>query len=197
MATEVKLVNAIDAHWNALIRKIPVHRSLTAIIFSLNGPALAVVTGEYVQTFETATGVATFEVNQSAVSVALSPDDYMLAYWIEDRSVRVWDVQTSNPIQKFVGHEGAILSVAFSPCGNMIVSGSDDKMVRIWDISSGCGKCLLEGHSDSVSAVCWSGTGDSVISGSEDASVRVWDVSRETCLMILRAHCWNYKLKCR
>jgi WD40 repeat protein len=115
MATEVKLVNAIDAHWNALIRKIPIHRSLTAIIFSLNGSALAVVTGEYVQTFETATGVATLEVDQSATSIAFSRDNAMLVCGFIDGTIRVWDGQTSNLVQSFVGHGGRIFSVVFSP----------------------------------------------------------------------------------
>jgi WD40 repeat protein len=187
LINEVKLVNTNDAHWDACIRTIPIARFSTGITFSHNGSELAVCSEEYTKIFETATGVSTFEVGESAVSIAFSPDDDMLACGSKDGTVRIWDIQTSVLVQSFAGHGGRIFSVVFSPCGNMIVSGSDDNTIRIWDISIGC-KCALTGHTESVSAVCWSGTGDRVISGSWDASVRVWDVSRQTCLMVLRGH---------
>jgi WD40 repeat protein len=188
MTTEVKLVNAINAHWEACIRTISIPNTLITTEFSHTGSALAVVSEEDVKIFETVTGVATFEVDESAVSIAFSSDDDTLACGFKDGMLRVWDVQTSNLIQSFVGHEGEIYSIVFSPCGNMIVSGSGDNTVRIWDISLGCCKCTLMGHSDSVWGVSWSATGDQVVSGSWDASVRVWDVPSQTCLMILRGH---------
>jgi WD40 repeat protein len=189
MRTEVKLINAIDAHWDACIRKIPVDNSIRTIAFSHTGSALAVGSMWGVKIFETATGVATFEVRNRSFSlaVAFSPDDDMLVCGFEDGSISVWDVQTSDLVQLFEGHVSDVRSVAFSSCGTMIVSGSYDKTVRIWNMSSGRSKCVLKGHSDRVVAVCWYGT-DRVISGSWDDSVRVWDVSKQECLMILRGH---------
>jgi WD40 repeat protein len=186
--TEVRLVNGVDAHWDPCIRTIPTHYIATAVTFSHNGSAIAVVSQEHVKIFETATGVATFEVEESAVAVAFSPEDDMLVCGCENGSVRIWDAHTSNLVQSFVGHGDRIFSVVLSPCGNMIASGSGDNTVRIWDISLARCICVLEGHSESVRTVCWSGTGDQVLSGSEDSSVRVWDISRHACLIILRGH---------
>jgi WD40 repeat protein len=189
--TEVKLINAVDTYWDACIRRIPIHDSINAMTFSHTGSALAVGSKRDVKIFETATGAATFEVDNNYVSrilgIAFSPDDNMLACGFQDGSIRVWDVQTSNLVQSFEGHEKGVPSVAFSSCGTMVVSGSRDKTARIWNMSSDRCKCVLEGHLDWVVAVCWCGT-DRVISGSEDASVRVWDVSSQTCLMILHGH---------
>jgi WD40 repeat protein len=165
MMTEAKLVNGIDPQWDACIRTIPIHSFVIATAFSHNGSALAVVSEEYTKVLETATGVATFEVDERGVSVAFSPDDDILVCVFEDGTVRVWDVQTSNLAHSFEGHVEEVSSVAFSPCRNMIVSGSHDKAVRIWDTSLGCCKCVLMSHSDWVSTVCWSPTGDRVISG--------------------------------
>jgi WD40 repeat protein len=189
MMSEVKLVNATDAHWNACIRTIPIDGAgPTGIVFSPKGSALAVSLTDDVKIFETATGVATFQIEEPVWSVAFSPNDDMLVCGRKDGMIRVWDVQTSHLIRSFEGHGGGILSIAFSPLGDMIVSGSSDNTIRIWDISSNCCNCMLEGHSNQVRAICWSGTGDQVISGSYDHSVRVWDVSKQECLMILRAH---------
>jgi WD40 repeat protein len=186
MMNEVKLINAIDAYWDACLRAIPIHSTLIALAFSHNDSELGVVSKDCVKIFEIATGVATFGVDESAASITFSPDDDWLACGRKDGTVRVWDVQTSNLVQSFVGHEGTIFSIVFSPCGNMIVSGGQDMTIRIWSMSSGRCKCVLEGHSNLVSSVCMSTTVDQIVSGSWDASVRVWDVSRQTCLMILR-----------
>jgi WD40 repeat protein len=189
MMTEVNLVNAIDAQWDDCIRTIPIHDQPYDIVFSHKGSALAVAYHAGVKIFETVTGVATFETDKPAISVAFSPDDDMLVCGCGDRTLRIWDAQTSDLVQSFEGQNGKLIySAVFSPCGNMIVSGGDENIVRIWDISSGQCKSMLKGHSNSVRAVCWCGTGDRVISGSLDSSVRVWDVSSQTCLMILRAH---------
>jgi WD40 repeat protein len=188
MTTDVKLVNAIDPRWDSCLRTIPIHNVADKIVFSHKGSALAVVSCKDVKIFETATGVATFEINESAWSIAFSPDDDKFVCGCEDGMIRVWDVQASYLVQSFEGRRDAIYSVAFSPSDNMIVSCGRDNAVRTWDMSSGSCKCVLEGHLGSVQAVCLSGTGDRVISGSSDCSVRVWDVSRQECLMILRGH---------
>jgi WD40 repeat protein len=189
MTEEVKLVNAIDAQWDACIREIPIDNDPDAIVFSHKGSALAVISYEGVKIFETATGVTTFEIDGPRIkSIGFSPEDDMLVCGDGDGILRIWDVQTSDLVQSFEEHGSTISSVAFSPCGNMIASGSGGGTVRIWDISSGRCKCMLKGHSKSVQAVCWSGTGNRVISGSFDGSVRVWDVSSQMCLMILHAH---------
>jgi WD40 repeat protein len=188
MTTEVKLVNGINARWDSCIRTIPVHNWVYRIVFSHKGSALAVIADNSTKIFETATGVVTFEIDDSPFSAAFSTCDDMLVCGFDDGMLRVWDVQTNNLVKSFEGSRGEIDSVAFSPCGNMIVSGSDDKTVRIWDISLGHCKCVLEGHSDRVRAVCWSGTGDQVISGSLDGLVRIWNVSRQICVMIFHGH---------
>jgi WD40 repeat protein len=186
MMREVMLVNATDAYWNFCIRTIPFDGAdPKGMVFSPKGSVLAVFANNGVTIFETATGVATFQIEEHVQSVASSPDDDMLACVYLDETIRVWDVQTSCLIRSFEGHGCRISSVAFSPLGDMIVSGSDDNAVRIWDMSLNCCKCMLEGHLNWVQAVCWFGTEDQVISGSWNCSVRVWDVSMQECLMIL------------
>jgi WD40 repeat protein len=198
MMSEVMLMNATDAHWNSCIRTIPFgSTSPIFVVFSPKGSALAVASYYNVKIFETATGVATFQIEERVLCIAFSHDGDMLACGYLDGTIRVWDVQTSSLIRSFEGHGGRISSVEFSPLGDMIVSGSDDSTVRIWDISSNCCKCVLEGHLNRVHTTCWSRTGDRVILGLLDGSVRVWDVSRQECLMILRAQTsWVISVAC-
>jgi hypothetical protein len=70
--------------------------------------------------------------NRKLNNVAFSPDGERIASGSEDKTVRLWDVNSGKEIAPFKGHESSVWSVAFSPDGNRIASGSDDKTVRIW-----------------------------------------------------------------
>ena len=70
--------------------------------------------------------------------MAFSPDGKRIASGSGDKTVRVWDAATGQPVgQPLTGHTDGVTSVAFSPDGKRIVSGSDDKTVRVWDAATG------------------------------------------------------------
>jgi WD40 repeat protein len=193
LATEAKLVNAVDATWNACIRTIPVYDEVHRVVFSPKGALLAALGENRIKVCDAVSGacLATFDGQRSVQTIAFSLDDHFLASglgWYGPGTVKVWDVQTGNLIQTFQGHSGVVKSVAFSPCGTMVASGAVDKTIRVWNMSPDVHECCLEGHSGAVFDVCWSTDGSLVISGSEDRTVRIWDVSRRTCLNIMRAH---------
>jgi WD40 repeat protein len=68
-------------------------------------------------------------------SVAFAPDGKHLVSGSDDKTVRLWNIESGDQIAVLRGHSAWVSSVAFSPDGNHIASGSWDKTIRVWDIS--------------------------------------------------------------
>ncbi|KIK36383.1 hypothetical protein CY34DRAFT_811336, partial [Suillus luteus UH-Slu-Lm8-n1] len=124
-------------------------------------------------------------------SVAFSPDGTRIATGSYDRTVRLWDAATGQPVgEPLLGHTSVVTSVSFSPDGTRIVSGSFDETVRLWDVATRqpIGEPLL-GHTESVNSVAFSRSGSRIVTGSRDKTVRLWNAAtRQPVDEPLRGH---------
>ncbi len=100
-----------------------------------------------------------------------------------DRTVRVWDLATGDPIgEPLTGHDGPVNAMAAAELTGrpVVISGSGDRTVRVWDLATGdpIGDPLT-GHDGPVNAVAAAQLEGRpvVISGSDDRTVRVWDLA--------------------
>jgi len=111
------------------------------------------------------------------LAVAISPDGKRIVSGSWDKTLRLWDADTGQPVgQPLAGHSDWVNSVAFSPNRQRIVSGSFDNTLRLWNADTGLpiGQPLA-GHSDWVFSVAFSPDGQRIVSGSKDKTLRLWD----------------------
>jgi WD40 repeat protein/serine/threonine protein kinase len=108
-------------------------------------------------------------------TIANTPDDFV------DRTVRVWDVESGDQLQKFVPQSGFIRAASFSPDGNSVVvgtwDGANDGTLRIYSIETGEETRRIYAHSDIVSGVAYSPDGKYLMSSSWDNTLRLWDAA--------------------
>ena len=110
-----------------------------------------------------------------------------LATASDDKSLRLWDAHTGDPLVEFRGHANFVFSVRFNPQSNLLVSGSFDETVKLWDVRSGECISTLPAHSDPVTGVDFNRDGTCIVSGSHDGLIRIWDTFTGECLKTMYA----------
>jgi WD40 repeat protein len=94
-----------------------------------------------------------------------------------ERTARIWDIPTGQPIGMLEGHDGKIWDVVFTRDGSRALTGSEDGTARIWDMATGAPMAVLRGHGRVVSSVAFSAEGRYAITASLGETVRVWDAT--------------------
>ncbi len=72
----------------------------------------------------------------AVLTVAFSPDGKILATGSDDKTIKLWDVNTGQLISTLLGHSWSVVSVAFTADGKTLISASWDKTVKLWRVST-------------------------------------------------------------
>ncbi|WP_043999549.1 nSTAND1 domain-containing NTPase, partial [Microcystis aeruginosa] len=88
--------------------------------------------------------------NDGVWSVSFSSDGKTLATGSEDKTIKLWNVETGQEIRTLKGHDWFVNSVSFSPDGKTLVSGSGDNTIKLWNVETGQEIRTLKGHDSAV-----------------------------------------------
>jgi WD40 repeat protein len=106
--------------------------------------------------------------------------------WSEDKTLRLWDIQSGACLKVLAGHTNGI-DGALAMIDGRVLSWSGDKTLRVWDVQSGTCLKVLEGHGTPVAGALALSDGR-VLSWSFDERLRLWDVQSGACLKVLEGH---------
>ncbi|ETO14030.1 WD repeat-containing protein [Reticulomyxa filosa] len=113
-----------------------------------------------------------------------------------DRTVRVWDVETTQQIRIFDEHSDYVLCVKFSPYHyhnyhrTVFCSSSNDKTIRFWDVKNDKSFQILNGHTNNVYGIVFSpfNGGRYLCSASSDKTICMWDIEISKSLHVFDGH---------
>ncbi|KAF7555852.1 hypothetical protein G7046_g6455 [Stylonectria norvegica] len=147
--------------------------------------------------------IQVFDVNSRAIlktwtthkqpvwTTKFSPTDLtMLLSTSDDKTLRLWDLPSNEPVKTFVGHGDYVRCATFMPgtMSNMIVSGSYDSTVKLWDPRTGSNSAVMTfKHAAPVEDVLSMPSGTTILAAA-DNSISVLDLVAARPLHMITNH---------
>nr|XP_020491885.1 transducin beta-like protein 3 [Labrus bergylta] len=124
-------------------------------------------------------------------SVAVSPNDKLLASGSQDRTAKLWSLTgegTVDLLGVFRGHRRGVWAVCFSPVDQVLATSSADGTSKLWGLQDFSCLKTFEGHDASVLKVIFVSRGTQLLTSGSDGLVKLWTIKTNECVKTLDAH---------
>uniref|UniRef100_A0A8C3ANG6 Transducin beta like 3 n=1 Tax=Cyclopterus lumpus TaxID=8103 RepID=A0A8C3ANG6_CYCLU len=124
-------------------------------------------------------------------SVAVSPNDKLLATGSQDRTAKLWSLAGEVEVGMlgvFRGHRRGVWAVCFSPVDQVLASSSADGVTKLWSLQDFSCLKTFEGHDASVLKVVFVSRGTQLLTSGSDGLVKLWTIKTNECVKTLDAH---------
>ncbi|KAI8847700.1 WD40-repeat-containing domain protein [Chytridium lagenaria] len=114
-------------------------------------------------------------------AIKWDPSGMYLASCADDKTAKVWTLDSDSPLHDFTGHTKEIYSARWSPgqassAKKLLATASWDSTIRIWDVTVGSLLFVLEEHTAPIYSVSFSPDGMFLASGGFDQVLNIWRV---------------------
>ncbi|KAJ1911045.1 U3 small nucleolar RNA-associated protein [Tieghemiomyces parasiticus] len=122
-------------------------------------------------------------------SIAVAPNDQLFATGSQDRTARIWSVDTGECTLTLTGHRRGVWRVEFSPVDQILATCSGDQTIKLWSLNDG-GSCLktFQGHTSAVVNIRFVTAGLQLISVGSDSLVKLWTIKTDDCVLTSDHH---------
>lgn len=124
-------------------------------------------------------------------SVAVSPNDKLLASGSQDRTAKLWSLAAGDDLSLlgvFRGHRRGVWAVCFSPVDQVLATSSADGTCKLWTLQDFSCVKTFEGHDASVLKVIFVSRGTQLLTSGSDGLVKLWTIKTNECVKTLDAH---------
>ncbi|GAA5808876.1 hypothetical protein MFLAVUS_002275 [Mucor flavus] len=121
-------------------------------------------------------------------TICVAPNDKFFATGSQDKTAKLWNVDSGELVGTMKGHKRGIWCAQFSPVDQVLATSSGDKTVKIWSLKDFTCLKTFEGHTNSVLRVDFLTAGMQLVSAASDGLVKVWTIKTNECASTLDNH---------
>jgi len=177
---EVKIIKGPPAEWEACFRTVSFDYVPQVLTYWNNTVVVGLGSHDHNITILNATTGSQISVLSGHTgwvrSLAFSPDGKFFVSGGDDKTIKLWDIQTGGVMDAF-SHSSSVTSISVSLCCDRIVSGSWDGTISIWEVRTRCHSTIALAHNCKVTTVSLSPKDPQhLVSASEDGTIKHWNI---------------------